>query len=111
MDERLTHYDVPDIVDRLYEVQAKWYMLGRILKINRGRLDGIRERFTDPEECLFNVIDEFVKQVEPRPTWRVISGALKHTLIREDWLARRIEHDYGHPGDQQNGIYNHYVLL
>ena len=83
--------DVPEIVANILDAQTKSELLGRVLKLSPSRVSGIHKQYKDPEECLFRVIDEFVKQVDPRPTWRAILTALRHPTIRLTGLADEIE--------------------
>ena len=91
MDRLLTRDDVVDIVDKIHEVQDQSETLGRLLKLPDGTRKGIHKQYRDPQECLMHVIDEFVSQVKPTPTWRVILKALENTLIRKHRLAEEIK--------------------
>ncbi|CAI8012124.1 hypothetical protein GBAR_LOCUS7777, partial [Geodia barretti] len=91
LDKRLLQDDVPEIVANILDAQTKSELLGRVLKLSPSRVSGIHMQYKDPEECLFHVIDEFVKQVDPIPTWRVILTALRHPTIRLTGLADEIE--------------------
>ena len=68
----------------ILDAQTKSELLGRVRKLSPSRVSGIHMQYKDPEECLFCVIDEFVKQVDPRPTWRVILTALRHPTFDHD---------------------------
>ena len=94
MDEELDDDDVPLIVEKLHRVQAVSLILGRLLRIPKASLDSIKQQYTDPSLRLISVIDEFVKQDEPKPTWGFIVKALKSPLIRELRLAKKIEANY-----------------
>ena len=91
MDTILNQDDVPAIVEKIIHVQAKSEILGRILKLPDGQVQSIVKKYTDHQEQLFHVIDEFVKQVEPAPTWRSILAALRSPLIGAARLALEIE--------------------
>ncbi|CAI8037814.1 hypothetical protein GBAR_LOCUS21140, partial [Geodia barretti] len=91
LDKRLLQDDVPEIVANILDAQTKSELLGRVLKLSPSRVSAIHMQYKDPEECLFRVIDEFVKQVDPIPTWRVITTALRHPTIRLTGLADEIE--------------------
>ena len=83
--------DVPGIVAQILDVQTKSKIFGRVLKLPAHTVDRIHVQYSDPEECLFQVMDEFVKQVEPRPTWRAIVNALRNPLIGLTSLAEKME--------------------
>ena len=90
----LNQEDVPKVVCEVLEVQTKSKTFGRVLGLPKVTVDSIHQQNSDPQECLFGVLDEFVKQVEPPPTWRVILEALRNPLIGQHRLARDIESKY-----------------
>ena len=91
LDRTLVQDDVPEIVAAILDAQTKSERLGRVLKLPASTVSGIHKQYRDPEDCLFHVVDEFVKQVDPRPTWRVILNALRHLTVRQTFLANAIE--------------------
>ena len=91
MDKTLNKDDATDIVRRLLDLQSKAKTLGRLLKLPKATIDVTPQLTSDPQAPLFFVIDEFLKQVKPRPTWRFILNTLRDPLIREHSLAQEIE--------------------
>ena len=83
--------DVAEVVREILVVQNKSETLGRVLKLPKVTVDRIIQQYCNPQDRLLHIIDEFVKQVEPSPTWRAIVDALKNPLIDEPRLAREIE--------------------
>ena len=69
-------------------------MLGRVLKVPKSTVDSILKQYSNPKDQLFHVIDEFVKQVDPTPTWRVIANAVRDPLIGMSSLAQKIEQNH-----------------
>ena len=86
-----------EIVCEILDVQTKADILGRVLKLSVATVESIRERYDDPQDRLFHVIDEFVKQVEPRPTGKLILEALRSPLIKQPRLAEGLEDKYCPP--------------
>ena len=93
-DRTLNQDDVPDVVCEILDVRTKSDKFGRVLKLPKATVDSIYQQYSDPQDRLFAVIDEFVKQVEPLPTWRVIVEALMNPLIGQHRLAQEIESKY-----------------
>ena len=93
-DRTLNQEDVPNVVREILEVKTKSKMFGRVLGLPKATVDSIHLQNSDPQECLFRVLDEFVKKVEPPPTLRVIVEALRNPLIRKHHLAQEIESKY-----------------
>ena len=48
-------------------------------------------KYQDPKDRLYHIIIAFLGQAEPRPTWRVIVGALGSPIVNLTALARRVE--------------------
>ena len=90
-DKTLDQRDVADVVREIIDVQTKSEILGRVLKLSKTKVGSIHHQRSDTQKCLIDVIDEFVTQLEPRPTWRVIVNALKNPLIGQTRLAEEIE--------------------
>ena len=91
LDKRLNKDDVTQIAGKLVDVHAKSDLFGRILKVPKGTVESISLRDNKDVNCLVQVISDFVNEVEPKPTWRVILEALRDPLLREFSLAREIE--------------------
>ena len=93
-DRTLNEEDVPKVVCEILEVQTKSKTFGRVLGLPKVTVDAIHLQNSDPQECLISVLDEFVKQVKPPPTWRVIVEALRNPLIGQHRLAQEIDSKY-----------------
>lgn len=92
MDKTLSQDDVICIVEKLLNVQRRARKLGRVLKLPQHIINSIPKFDSDPQAPLLYVIEHFVKQVQPRPTWRVILNALRNKVMDEDRLADEIVH-------------------
>ena len=72
-------------------MKARYDIFGRLLKVPKQLIGHDR---SEPQDCLLQVIDEFLQQSYD-PTWRVIINALKHPLLNYHQLAQKIEMKYG----------------
>ena len=90
LDRILGKEDAIDVVGKLQDLVTKTKFLGRVLGLPPSTVESIHKQYSDPPERLLSVIDEFVKQVEPRPTWRTLLNALRGPLIGEYALAKTI---------------------
>ena len=68
--------------------------LARKLKIPDHTVEAIEKQYIDSQERLYHVIVEFVKQVEPRPMWRIIIDALRSSIVNLPRLAEEFERRY-----------------
>ena len=83
--------DAVDILEKLLPAQNKSYELGLKLKLQQHEVEAIHMKYSDPRECLLQIIITFLRKVDPRPTWRVIIQALRSPVVDLPTLARRVE--------------------
>ena len=93
-DETLDEDAAVHILEEILDAQNESDIFGRILKIPQRTVDGIHYRYSTPRDRLYHVIVEFLKQVEPRPTWRAILDALRSPAINLPRLAEEIERNH-----------------
>ena len=80
-----------EILEELLPAKNKSLFLARKLKIPDHTVEAIEKQYIDSQERLYHVIVEFVKQMEPRPTWRIIIDALRSSIVNLPRLAKEIE--------------------
>ena len=83
--------DATDVLEELLEAQNHAKYIGLKLKVPQHVLDGT---YSQPRDHLYAVIMEYLKQVEPRPTWRAIANSLRSSLVSLRHLALKIETKY-----------------
>ena len=106
-DEILPKGDLYKVVEALLEAKDKAYELGLRLKLSPDEVESICKTHQDPQERLTAIIRYLLKQVEPRPTWRLIVEALTSTLVNLPRLAEEVEAAHcpnGGPRGTPNGI-------
>ena len=91
MDRTLDSKDLTHIVRKLLGLENKAQNLGRVLNLPTYTINNTPPPNRDIHAATFYIIDKFLKQVEPSPTWRVILAALRDPLVGEAGLAREIE--------------------
>ena len=91
MDRTLNSNDLADILRKLLGLENKAQNLGRVLKLPTYTINNTPLPNPVNHAATSYIIDELLKQVEPRPTWRVILAALRDPLVGEAGLARDIE--------------------
>jgi hypothetical protein len=72
--------DVSDILDELMEAQNHSYVLGLKL-LPTYKVEAIHRQYQDPKERLLHILLAFTRQIQPRPTWRVIVEALRSPSV------------------------------
>ena len=90
-DETLSPDSVGDMLEELLEAQNQSYVLGLKLKLPLHIVDAIHSTYLQPGDRLLRVLIEFTKQIDPRPTWRVIIDALRTRVVNLPHLAKKVE--------------------
>ena len=91
----LSQDDAVEIVEELLPAKNQSVFLAGKLKIPDHTVETIHKEQTDQKERLYRVIQEFLKQVEPRPTWRIILDVLRSPVVNLPRLAEDIERRHG----------------
>ena len=79
------------MLEELLPAQNQSYILGLKLGLSAHVADSIHARHAEPRDRLLHTLMEFMKQVEPRPTWRVIIDVLRNPVVNLPHLAERVE--------------------
>ena len=90
-DDPLTPDDAVNVLEEIVEAQNQSYALGLKLKLSLHVVDAIHSTNPQPRNRLLQVLIEFTKQVDPRPTWRAIVAALRSPAVDLPQLAMRVE--------------------
>ena len=92
-----------DVVEELHEVKVKWRAIGIQLEVPSATLKMIAHTHkTDSEQAFADMIEEWLSQVDPEPSWSAIVDALRSRSVGEGHLASLIErkrcpHQAQHP--------------
>ena len=90
MADRLTTNNLRGVRNAVYDVAAKWYDLGLELGIPSDYLDAIKSAHSDPQDCLREMLRKWLSGVDPEPSWKVLSGALRNEAVGFAHLAEKI---------------------
>ena len=88
---------IPDLLDvrrEVFKACPKWYDVGLELRVPVHTLDSIRIQFTDPADCLRETLKQWLKGIDPKPTWSALVDALRSDAVGEHCLARELEEKY-----------------
>ena len=78
------------MLDELVEAQNQSKAFGLKL-LPAHKVEAIHSQYQDPEERLLHILLVFTKQIQPRPTWRVIVEALRSPSVNLPALAAGVE--------------------
>ena len=81
-------------MDALYhKVADKWRTIGLYLEIPKGKLAGIAEKCRDDlYSCLVEVLETWLEQLHPPPTWTAIIEAVE--FLGEEQLGKELREKY-----------------
>ena len=66
-----------DIFKRLIPLASSWKTIGGLLGVERHILENIKKNESGVRECLYAMLSEWLKQVDPRPIWTDIVDAVE----------------------------------
>lgn len=82
---RLYIKDLREVNRLLRDISRKWYDIGIELGLTADELKNIKANCDSVEECLREMLDKWLRNIDPLPTWRALGDALK--FIGEGTLA------------------------
>ena len=86
--------DLNCVRKELLDVSHKWFDIGLELELVVGVLDRLRYQYPDPSTCLREMLFEWLKKVEPPPTWEGVACALESRVVGEARLAEQLRMKY-----------------
>ena len=87
----LTIADLEQVIDKVWDARVKWYQIGLGIKIKSTDLDAIRKRHgNDPDECFCELLSVWLNQASPKPTWALLTKALKSRLVGFEQLSEKL---------------------
>ena len=86
--------DLSTVRNEIHDARTKWYDIGIELKVDVTTLKTIESMYSNSQDCLCEVITEWLKTVHPKPTWRSLVDALRRPVVDESKLAAVIEGKY-----------------
>jgi len=86
--------DLSTVREEIHDARIKWYDIGIELKVDVPTLKTIQSMYSNSQDCLREVITEWLKAVDPKPTWRSLVDALRKPVVEESKLAQAIEGKY-----------------
>jgi len=88
----LTSDDLRYVLEELVDKSVPWYQLGLQLGVTTGRLDRIREQFSDPRDLLMEMLKTWLKG--PNCSWNILVEALRSRSVGASRLAEDLETKY-----------------
>ena len=86
--------DLRRVRGAIYSVHHKWYNIGLELDIPFTTLDGINTNFKMTDECLTEMLKQWLTRMSPPPSWSGLVEALSSEPVGEKRLAEQIHTQY-----------------
>ena len=83
----LSTRDLKEVRGLLYSISRKWYDIGIELELTSDQLSTIRANNNRVEDCLREMLEVWLKTIDPPPTWKALGDALKAEPVNEVALA------------------------
>ncbi len=91
----LSDEDLFDVLSELEPVKSQWYNLGVGLKVRKSDLEAIKMDCRNPLDGLREMLEVWLDQVSPRPTWQHVVRVLRSPVIEKQAnLANKLEKQY-----------------
>ena len=88
----MTIKDLESVQTALWDARPKWYNIGLKLGVTAGDLDVIKRRnLNNDDECLTDLLAQWLRQANPPPTWNSIIDALRSPTVNLTPLADQVE--------------------
>ncbi len=79
----------------LWKIRYKWQQIGIELNFLWDDLKNVQCKFgNDPDKCLPELIDKWLKRSQPKAAWDVLVRALKEPQVGEEGVADDISTKY-----------------
>ena len=82
------------VLDEIIEAQNHFHVIGLHLELAEHEIESIESMYRHPRDRLLHILIEFLKQVDPPPTWRRIVDALRSPSVNLPELAKRVENNH-----------------
>ena len=91
LDKTLTEADTEEIVENLASAHTQSFVLGIRFNLSLHEVEAIHSEYLDIHVRFLQIILAFLKQQNPKPTWRVIIEALRSPIVNLPGLADELE--------------------
>ena len=88
---KLTIDNLGDVLEAVWEARVKWFNIGLKLGISPGTLNTIKKNNNqDPDDCLTAMLEYWLNNGNPKPSWAAVAKALKSPTVGYAQLAEEL---------------------
>lgn len=71
-----------EVIDYGWSLRSRWNYIGLELGFDAGTLDSVKQsNHDDPDNCFTEVIQRWLRNARPDPTWEQLDRALKAKTV------------------------------
>ena len=86
--------DLDAVLTEILDAKTKAKYLGLKLGLSSATVEGICQQYDSLQDHLSHVLEEYLKKVDPHPTWKAIAIVMRSPTVNFPHLAERIEEKY-----------------
>ena len=90
----LTEEDLPTLLNELNDIIDIWFRFGVQLRVPFSRLNAIKSEHSNPDDCLMHMLNFWLTNTTPSPTWETVVDALCCAAIGRQQMADNIRRKY-----------------
>ena len=90
----LTEEDFPTLLNELNDIIDIWFRFGVQLRVPFSRLNAIKSEHSNPDDCLMHMLNFWLTNTTPSPTWETVVDALCCAAIGKEQIADNIRRKY-----------------
>ena len=80
-----------DVLESVWDARVKWFNIGLKLGISVGTLNAIKKNNNqDPDDCLTAMLEYWLNNGKPKPSWAELAKALKSPMVGYKHLAEQL---------------------
>ena len=88
---KLNADDLGNVLEAVHDAHSQWYGIGLQLRLASAVLEGIEQQYSRTEDMLREMLKQWLKQVDPVPSWVALIEALRSKTVNEPSLAEQLE--------------------
>ena len=87
--------DLQEVLDATFAARKSYRFLGLALRLSPDIVDCICNKIGDEKDKLCEILQEFLRKIDPPPTWDLLIAALETQTVDQKQLAQALRVKYG----------------
>ena len=83
--------DLGDVLEAVWDARVKWFNIGLKLGVSVSTLNAVKKNNNqDPDDCLTAMLEYWLNNGKPKPSWAELAKALKSPMVGYAQLAEQL---------------------